>query len=93
MTIEDTHETTVTEALLGDEARKFMDSDLCRYMIGIADQEIALAQEALENVPANDTVAVMELQFKAKVARQFKQWLDETIDKGDSALEVLREQK
>ena len=83
----------VAEALLGDEAKQFMESDLCKYMLGIAEQEIALAQEALENVNPSDTEAVRDLQFKAKVARQFRQWLDETIDKGDSALEVLRDEQ
>ncbi len=80
----------IAAAQLGDAAREFRDGDLCRYMLGIADQEIRLAQEAMEDVDPENKGALVKLQFKAKVARQFRQWLDETIHKGDEAIQEFK---
>lgn len=83
----------IADAELGKEAREFLEGTLGTYLIGLANQELMLAQEELENVNPNDLNAVRDLQNKAKVSRWFVQWLKELVDKGDSALSVWKQQQ
>lgn len=80
----------VAEAELGDEAKRFMESDLYRFMIGAAEQDVSAALEGLEVVDANDAKAIIALQNKIWLGRTFKSWLDELVSRGDAALEVWR---
>ena len=80
----------IAEAELGEEARKFLESDLCQCMLGIANQEAQLALEELGEADPEDDKKIRELQNKVKLANSFQQWLDELIDKGQSALEVWK---
>ena len=82
----------IAAAELGEEARNFLESDLGKCLLGMAQQEVALAQEALERVDPADTEAVRKLQNQAMLGRQFEQWLLELLDKGESALEVFKQQ-
>ena len=82
----------IAEAEIGDEARKFLESELGKTLLGMASQEVLLAQEALEIVDPSDTKKITALQNQAKVARNFEQWLAELIDKGNNALNVWRQQ-
>ena len=82
----------IAAAELGEEARRFLESDLGKCLLGMAQQEVALAQEALERVDPADTEAVRKLQNQAMLGRQFEQWLLELLDKGESALEVFKQQ-
>jgi hypothetical protein len=81
----------IAEAEIGDEAKKFVESPLGKTLIGMAQQEVALAQEALEEVDPSDTEKIRALQNKAKVARNFESWLSELISKGENALNVWRQ--
>ena len=81
----------IAEAELGEEARSFLESDLGKCILGMAKQEVALAQEALETVSPLDSESIMELQQRAKLYRNFEQWLNELLDKGQTALEVFRD--
>jgi hypothetical protein len=80
----------IAAAELGDEAKRFMESDLGKCLIGMAQQEVALAQEALERVNPTDTDKIRGLQTQAKLGRYFEQWLLELLDKGENALEVYK---
>lgn len=80
-------------AELGQEARNFLEGDLGRYLKGLAEQELWLAQKGLETVSVTDTDKIRDLQNRAIVARWFNDWLEELVDKGDSALEVIRQQQ
>ena len=82
----------IAAAELGDEARRFLESDLGKCLLGMAQQEVMLAQEALETVSPYDQEAVRALQNQAKLGRHFEQWLLELLDKGESALEVFKQQ-
>lgn len=81
----------IAEAELGKAAEEFLASDLGRVLIGMADQEVALAQEELEGAPATDSVKIREIQNRAWRARQFKQWLAELVDKGKQAIEIFKQ--
>lgn len=81
----------IAEALIGEEAKKFRESDLGRTVLGMAEQELKEAQLALENVNPTDERAITALQNKAWRARQFGQWLDELITNGENALGLWRQ--
>ena len=61
----------IAAAELGEQARKFLESDLGRMLVGLADQEADLAQEALAVVSPTDTGKITELQNQVKVGRWF----------------------
>ena len=82
----------IAEAELGEEARRFLESDLGKCLLGMAQQEIALAQEALERVDPSKTEEVRKLQNQAQLGRQFEKWLAELVDRGDAAIKVFKQQ-
>jgi len=81
----------IAEAEIGDDARKFFESDLGKTLLGMADQDVRMAQEGLEDVEPTDTKKITSLQNQAKNARNFRKWLEELIDKGNAALEIWRQ--
>ncbi len=80
----------VAHALLGDEARKFKESDLYRCMLGFAEQERDAARLALESVDPADTKEITRLQAIVARMRDFGAWLDWLIAQGNEALEAWR---
>ena len=83
----------IAEAEIGDEARRFVESDLGKTLLGMAEQDLKLAQEALEIVNPIDTAKIVLLQNQAKLARNFNSWLAELITKGETALNVWKQQQ
>lgn len=83
-------ETLVAEALIGDEAEAFMNSELGRVVLGIAEQEAKVALEDLKSASVNDQERIRALQNTIWRCESFKQWLSELIDQGQQALEALR---
>ena len=86
-------EDLIAAAELGEEARAFLESDLGKCLLGMAQQEVAMAQEALEKVDPVKVLEITKLQNHARVGRWFEQWLYELLDKGESALEVFKQQQ
>lgn len=76
----------IAEALIGDEAKKFLESDLGRCLVGMANQEAAAALEALASVNPTDVPAIERLQNRAKLGRMFEDFLKELISAGETAL-------
>lgn len=83
----------IAEAEIGEDARKFVESDLGKILLGMAQQQVAAAQEELETVDPSDTKKVVTLQNQAKNGRNFEAWLAELISKGEQALIVWREKQ
>ena len=83
----------IATAEIGDEARKFVESDLGKTLLGMAQQEIDAAREALEDIDPSDTKAITALQNKAKTAGNFKAWLTELITNGEQALTIWRQKQ
>lgn len=81
----------IVAAELGEEARRFLGSDLGKVMLGMAQQDVALAQEALATVDPTDVKAITKLQNQAYLGNTFEQWLMELIDKGESAVSVFKQ--
>ena len=85
------NEELIAEAEMGEEARKFLAGDLGKCLVGLAHQEVELAQEALETVSPTDTEAIRDLQFKARFGRQFEGWLRSLVADGDNAIQVFKQ--
>ena len=84
-----THEAV---ALIGDEAERFLKTDLGRTMLGLAQQEAELAYDALKSVSASDTEKIRELQAKIWRAETFETWLRELISDAEQSLRILQHQ-
>lgn len=80
----------IAEALIGDEAKKFLESDLGKVIIGLADQKTEEARIGLESVDPEDRATILKLQNQAAFGRQFKAWLSELFNAGEQALEVIK---
>jgi hypothetical protein len=83
----------IAEALIGDEAKKFVESDLGRTVLGFAKQEVVLALEALAAVDPTDTERIRQLQNKAKLGRMFNDYLAQLITQGENALQAFIQQE
>lgn len=83
----------IAQAELGEEAQKFLQSDLYKVMVGFAEQDLVDAQLALESVSPTDTAKIVELQNTAKCARNFSGWLHELVDEGNNAIQVFKQQE
>src|SRR5262245_41447062 len=83
----------IAEASIGDEAKKLKESELGRTVLGMAEQEVLAAQEALETVDPADHMTITALQNQAKTARNFGNWITELISKGENAMTVLVDRK
>ncbi len=76
----------VEKAEIGEEARHFIESELGKKMLDMADQQLKMAQEALETVDPENSKDIRTLQNKAQISRNFGEWLSELIDQGENAL-------
>ena len=83
----------IAEAELGEEARNFLNSDLGKCLIGMAQQEVMAAQQALLGANPEDRQKITELQNKARLGLFFEQWLVELISKGEEALNVYKHER
>lgn len=83
----------IAQALIGDEAKKFLDSDLGKCLAGMAMQEVQAAQEALEKVDPKDEKGITALQNQAWLGRRFESWLQELITEGENALATWRQKQ
>ena len=80
----------VAEAEIGDEARRFVESDLGKCVLGMAEQEAVMAQEKLSDIDPTKIEEVRKLQNVVWRARQFEDWLTELISRGENAMEVYK---
>lgn len=83
----------IAEALLGEEAKKFLGGDLAKFMLGCAEQDAKLASEGLEDVDPKAEDKIRDLQNRIWRARSFEGWLNELVQRGEDALRVYQQQK
>lgn len=86
-------EEQIAEALIGEEAKKFVESDLGRAVLGMAEQEVRDAQEKLLDVVPTDVQAIERLQAQARLGTSFRKWLEELITNGEHALVAWRQKE
>lgn len=82
----------IAEAHIGDEAEKFVKSELGETILGMAEQEIAALHLELETVYPADYLKIDEIQEKIRRHRQFNAWLKELVQKGQAAIAVWRQE-
>lgn len=85
--------TLVASAEIGEEARAFLQSDLYKTIIGLANQETDARIEDLMNADPSDEKTIAKLQMQAKFADFFVEWLNELVSDADNALEIWRHNK
>lgn len=83
----------IAEASIGEESASFIESELGRCILGMAEQEVLAAQLSLETIAANDATEIIRLQERIRLARLFPQWLGELVVKGEQAKSVWLSQK
>lgn len=89
--LDPTTRTLVAEVDLGFQAREFVKSDVGRYIVGCAMQEIAEAQEKLENTAPWRRRRIQELQNQAWRARTLLAWISSLIGNAKAAENALAE--
>lgn len=83
----------IAAAELGDEARKFMESDVGKFLIGVADQERRKAEEELGETSPENKEAIIKLQRVIWNAKHFRGWIEELIHNGNQALIIYKQQR
>ncbi|MDT8364298.1 MAG: hypothetical protein RQ714_06585 [Nitrosomonas sp.] len=76
-------------AMVGERARDFFTSEIGRYIIGRAADEIEEVKEQLLKTPTWNKRKINRLQQQAKAAQAGIRWLQEAISEGDYAHEAL----
>lgn len=83
----------IAQAEMGEQAKAFLESELGRVLIGMAEQDAQAAREALELVPPTETNTIMTLQNKARCARNFESWLKELVSRGEESINIWKQRK
>lgn len=76
---------------LGEEARRFLSTDIGRFIVEQAEAEIRDAVIALQTVNPTDDARIRDLQNTIKVARSIPEWLDLAMQRGDQAYQIAKE--
>lgn len=91
--VEPTLNTLIDQAVVGDEAKKFMEGELGAKVLELSEQDIANGQLALETVNATDVRAIEILQNEIKLARRFPKYLTDLLTRGEEALRAYKQQQ
>lgn len=82
-------EVLFAEAVLGDAAVTFLNSELGQLLRGFASQAREKAKEALTKVDPDHAAKIRELQMRAAVADQFVKFVAEAVQQGEIAHNAL----
>lgn len=85
--------TLTAQAEIGEEAKRFLASDLGRIVIGLAEQELDAALDDMEKCDMSDTAKMMDIQLRIRLARRFPHWLNELLADGEEALAAWASQR
>jgi hypothetical protein len=89
--IDEVEETFYAEVLLGDELRRFLESDLGRTLRGMATQDRNEAAFKMLEVKPDDVKTIQELQFQARCAENFTNYLAELFNRSALAEQQLKD--
>lgn len=87
------NEELIAEALIGDEAKKFLDSDFGKTLMGLAQQEATLAMGLLKSADPEDSKTIRSIQNDIWRAEKFEEWLIDLISAGETALRLYQQQE
>lgn len=77
------------QALLGQQVRGFVDSEIGKYLLSRADERAEGALHQLAGVDPEDAPAIRRLQNEIRVADHFREFLLDAVDRGDDAMALL----
>ena len=83
----------IAEAELGNQAAIFLESELGRCLVGMAQQEADRALMDLRVVDPENVKAVRDLQSKIWRAESFGSWLTELVSRGNAAMTIFKDQQ
>lgn len=75
----------------GFEVEAFLQSNIGKYLIGRAEEEVEAAVESLKSVDPENPKEIRGLQHKISVAENIQYWLADAIQAGHNAQEQLQE--
>lgn len=80
-------------AQFGKQVEMWLDTDIGRYLVSRAENDVNEAIEKLKIVDALDSKAVMAAQNRVVIAEKVLGWLGDAIREGHSSLESLKEEE
>ena len=83
----------IAQAEVGEAAKQFMQGELGKIMLGLADQERELAQLEMEEINPDDPKAIRAVQARIWRAKSFREWLEGLVSDGDQAMRVWQQQE
>lgn len=83
-------EALFAQAMMGEEAIRFLDSDLGRVLRGMAKQRIERAKDELLRTPAWRKRKIQDLQNQARMGQMFLGYLAELLRDGEVAHQQLK---
>lgn len=83
----------IAAAELGEEARKFIESDLGKSLLAAAEQDAMEAMEHLGATDPDDKKELVRWQIELKAARKFKEHLLKFVGMGENALSIWKQQQ
>lgn len=89
----DSLDVLIAEAEVGEEAKRFLDSDLGKAVMGIAAQNVELARIALGEIDPDDKKLILTLQNEIKNGLRFKQYVVDLFQSGEQAKEIYKQQR
>lgn len=91
--IDEDEEACFHTSILGQDAIDFLNTRLGKTIRTYAISEIKAAQQALVNVDAADTKAILKLQMQANVPALFLSFIQEAISSGEQAYAALQQRE
>ena len=82
----------IAEAELGEESRNFLNGNLGKCILGIAEQQVRQAQIALGEVDPDDKKTIVSLQNEIKLGERFPSWLVELLKNGENAMSIYKQE-
>ena len=82
----------MAEVVLGDDARKFVESELGRAVLGMAEQEKEAALLALSETDPDDAKTIRAHQAAIWRVNSLASWIGELIQRGAEAESILRDE-
>ena len=92
MNLDDTRRATIK---IGDDAGTFLNTDVGKYLLGCANQDIEAYRDSLERIDLNAEGAVERLktlQERSMAARMIKSYLTEAFENSTAAEHSLAEE-
>ena len=83
------NQTALAEYDLGEQCKKFLETDVGLYLKGVAEQDVRVCADALLMVDPTDVETIRKIQFKAHTAQNFLTWLDDAISNGRTAGHII----